>query len=123
MPRTPDWSLHQPDHRLDEYRERAARLFRGADEVGALLVKVQPFATQVSGHLWWKQWGPSQDIFWLWSVVDGRFSDSMGPANAVDDELRDLQAGRFHYYGEELRVQWLSGAEAEQVRKSLEVDE
>ena len=122
MPRKPDWSLHQPNHRLDEYRERAARLFRGEDEVGTLLVKVQPFAIQNSGHLWWKQWGPSIDVLWLLSVVDGRYDDSMGPADAVDEELHEFEAGRFHHYGEVLRAEWVSGDEAEKIRQSFGVD-
>ncbi|MDX6208672.1 MAG: hypothetical protein QOE24_1063 [Frankiales bacterium] len=123
MPRKPDWSLHQPNHRLDEYRERVARLFRDEDEVGTLLVKVQLFAIRASGRLWWKQWGPSHDVLWLWSVVDGRFVDSMGPANAVDEELQEFEAGRFHYFGEVLRTQWLSGVEAEKLRQSFGVDQ
>jgi hypothetical protein len=103
VPLKPDWSLHQPHHGLDRYRVRAGRLFRGEDEVGTLLVNVQLFATRASGHPWWKRWRPSVDVLWVWSVVDGRFVDSLGPADAVDEDVQEFEAGRLHYFGEVLR--------------------
>lgn len=58
-----------------------------------MLVEVEPYAEQVAGHLWSTRWDKSRDVLWLWTLVDGRFSDTLVPDDAADDELRDYDAG------------------------------
>ena len=118
MPRRPDFSQHQPDPRLDRYRQRVGRLLRDGDEVGLVLVEVEPYAEQVGGHLWWTRWGATRDLLWLWTLVDGSFSDTLVPDDATEDELRDFDAGRFVQYGEVLGVRWTDEEESRRLRAS-----
>ncbi len=117
VPRRPDFSAHQPNARFDGYRNRVARLFRHGEEVGLLLVRVEPYAEVESGHLWWTRWSHSRDILWLRTLVDGRHSDSLGPEDAADEELRAWAEGRAEYYGEELRAEWLNDEESARLRR------
>lgn len=94
------------------------RLFRGDDEVGLVLVEVEPYAEQVGGRLWWTRWTPTRDVVWTWTVVDGRFSDSLVPEDAADDELQAYDTGRFDHYGETLDARWTDEAESRLVRAS-----
>lgn len=116
MPRRPDFSQHLPDPRFDRYRERVGRLFRDEMEVGLVLVEVEPYAEQVAGHLWWTRWDTSRDVLWLWTLVDGKFSDTVVPDDAADAELRDYDAGRFQHYGDSLRVMWTDDEESRRLR-------
>lgn len=118
MPRKPDFTRHQPDARFDAYRDRVGRLFRGDDEVGLALVQVEPYAMSSGGHLWWRRWEASRDHLWIWTVVDGQFSDSLLPDDASGDELADYAAGRFRHYGESLRIDWLDADESRRLRLS-----
>lgn len=118
MPRRPDFSQHRPDPRFDRYRERVGRLFRGEDEVGFVLVEVEPYAEQVGGHLWWSRWDTSRDVLWLWTIVDGAFSDTLLPEDAADEELQNYDAGLFEYYGEQLRVLWTDEPESRHLRST-----
>jgi hypothetical protein len=119
MPSRPDFSQHRPDPRFDRYRNRVGWLLRGPDEVGLVLVAVEPYAMQVSGHLWWKRWGSTRDWLFEWTVVDGNFSDTLVPEDAADKVLADYDSGRFDYYGEVMRVVWTDASESERLR-SLE---
>jgi hypothetical protein len=107
MPRRPDFSRHRQDPRFDRYRGRVGRLLRGSDEAGLVLVIVEPYAEQVGGHLWWRRWGPTHDLLWLWTVVDGQYSDSLVPDDASEEELHDYDTGRYLHYGEDLTVLWM----------------
>lgn len=118
MPLRPDFSRHQPDPRFDAYRKRVGRLMRGDGEVGYVLVEVEPYSRQVSGHLWWRQWGPTRDVLWLWTIVDDHFSDHLVPDETSEDELRAYSAGRFEYLGERLRVLWTDTEESRRLRAS-----
>lgn len=118
MPRRPDFSEHRPDPRFDRYRERVGRLFRGEDEVGFVLVEVEPYAEQVGGHLWWTRWDKSRDVLWVWTLVDGTFSDSLVPDDAADAELRDYYEGRLQLYGDSLRVVWADEEESRRLRST-----
>jgi hypothetical protein len=118
VPRRPDFSHHERDVRLDRYRDRVGRLFRDDTEVGLVLVTVEPFAICTSGHLWWQRWGPTYDVLWPWTVIDGKRSDSLLPQDATDEELADYDQGRFRYYGEALRVEWLDREESASLRAS-----
>lgn len=119
MPLRPDFSQHQPDPRFDRYRDRVGRLFRGDDEVGLVLVLVEPYAQGRSGRLWWTRWDRTGDILWLWTIVDGRFSDDLVPDDVSDEELRRLDQGLFPYYADDLRVVWLNRNDSARLR-SLE---
>lgn len=116
MPRRPDFSTHRADPRVDAYRDRVGRLFRGQDEVGAVLVQVEAYAEVVGGHLWWRRWGPSQEALRVWTSVDAKFDDAYVTGRAVSDELSAYDEGRFRHYGEDLGVEWLHGEQAAQVR-------
>ena len=94
------------------------RLFRGVNEVGLVLVTIEPYAEASGGRLWWTRWGRTHDILWLWSIVDGVFSDEVVPDDAADDELTGYDSGRFMHYGEALRVAWLSQEESTDLRAS-----
>jgi hypothetical protein len=118
VPRRPDFSHHERDIRLDRYRDRVGRLFRDDTEVGLVLVTVEPFAICTGGHLWWQRWGPTHDVLWPWTVVDGKRSDSLLPQDATEEELADYDQGRFRYYGEGLRVEWLDREESASLRAS-----
>jgi hypothetical protein len=118
VPFKPDWSKHKPDSRFNEYRERVARLFRGDEEVGLLLVRVEPFAQVLSGRLWWTRWSEPYDVLWMWTIVDGEFSDSYLPDEAVDEELRGYADGRYEHYGEGLLLKWTTPQESAHLRRS-----
>lgn len=118
MPRRPDFSHHRPDPRFDRYRERVGRLFRDQAEVGWVLVEIEPCSEQVGGRLWWVRWDTTRDVLWLWTLVDGRFSDTLVTDEGVDDVLQDHDSGRFEYYGEVLRVVWTDDAESQRLRAS-----
>jgi hypothetical protein len=112
----PDFSRHRANPRFDEYRDRVGRLFRGESHVGLVLVRVEPYALQAGGHLWWRRWSTTRDRLWLWSVVDRRFSDDVLPNDAVEDELADYDAGRYRHDGEILRVEWTTAEESARLR-------
>lgn len=116
MPLRPDFSEHRPDARFDRYRDRVGRLFRGAAEVGLVLVEVEAVCEQVGGHLWWRRWGPTQDTLWVWTLVDGSPSDTLVPDEASQAELDAYDAGRFDHDGEALRVVWTDRAESAHLR-------
>jgi hypothetical protein len=118
MPRKPDWSKHVPDPRLISYRGAVARLFRGDEEIGLALVRIEPHAQLLSGRLWWRRWAPSHDRPWVFTIVDGTFSDSVVDEDGIEDEVRDWEAGRFRYCGEVLLAQWVPAAEAAHLRRS-----
>lgn len=81
-----------------------------------VLVRVEPRAESVGGHLWWTRWGASRDVLWLWTVIDDRFDDSYVPDDASYGVLTAFDQGRFVHYGEELRVRWLVAEESARVR-------
>lgn len=116
VPRRPDFSQHRADPRFDGYRDRVGRLYRADAEAGVVLVRVEPVAQSVGGHLWWTRWSASRDVLWLWTVIDDRFDDSYVPGDASDEVLTTFDQGRFVHYGEELRVRWLDGEESARVR-------
>ncbi len=118
MPLRPDFSQHRQDRRFDRYRDRIGRLFRGPDEVGFVLVAVEPYAEQSGGRLWWRRWDRTRDLLWLWTIVDGQFSDDLVPDDASEDELQEYDEGRFSHYGETLRVQWTDPDESKRLRAS-----
>lgn len=103
---------------MDRYRDRVGRLYRESDEVGLVLVTVEPFSDQEGGHLWWRRWGPTYDVLWPWYVIDGSFSDSIIPQDATAAELEDYDRGRFGYCGEVLRVDWLDPEESARLQAS-----
>lgn len=119
MPRRPDFAQHRPDPRLDRYRDRVGRLFRGDEEVGLVLVQVQAYAEQVGGYLWWRRWGPTRDLLWLWTVVNGQFSDELVPDDATEEELAAFDECRYRHYGETLRVRWTGPEESARLRSSV----
>jgi hypothetical protein len=49
-------------------------------------------------------------------VVEGKRSDSLLLKDATEQELADYDNARFGYYGELLRVQWLSPDESARLR-------
>lgn len=116
MPLRPDFSQHRPDPRLDLYRDRVGRLYRAEDEVGSVLVLVEPWSMTVGGHLWWRRWGPSRDVLWEHTVVDGNFSDTFVPEDATDEVLAFYDSGRFDYYGEAMRVVWTDALDSWRLR-------
>ncbi len=116
MPAKPDFSQHVPDPRFDAYRDRAARLYRDGVEVGLAYVRVEAWAEVVGGHWWWKRWWRSVDVPHIFFVVDGDYSDTLGPPDANDEWLAEWSRDSFDYYGESLQPQWLSAAESERLR-------
>ena len=115
MSRTPDWSQHVEDERLASYRDRVARLRRGDAEVGLLLVRVQPYAKRVGGHLWWRRW-EIHEVLRLWTTLDGRVEEHEVHGEQVVSELRDYGRGVFRYRGEALRLAWASPEESARLR-------
>ena len=83
-----------------------------------LLVRVEPYAEVASGRLWWSRWSDSYDMLWLFSIVDGNFSDTLVPAERAEDELQDWSQGRYEHYGEVLRAAWVSVEESDRLRQS-----
>src|SRR5689334_1152907 len=118
MPLKPDWRLCTQDRRFDRYRNRVARLFRGDEPVGFLLVTAVPYSEVESGHLWWKSWSTPHEMLWTQSIVDGRFDDSPIPTSAQDEELGDYAAGRFRSRDEVLRAEWMSAGESVRLRET-----
>ena len=80
---------------------------------------MEPYSEQVGGHLWWRRWGGTQDVLWVWTIVDGNFSDALVPDDASEAELREYDAGRFGYYGgQTLLVVWLNREESKRLQVS-----
>jgi hypothetical protein len=117
VPRKPDWSQHADDERFASYRDRVARLYRGDDEVGLLLVRVQPYARLVSGHLWWRRW-VAEDVLRLRTTIGGKQEDHVVHGDLVVSELRDYRRGVFRYRGEALRLAWTSPEESARLREA-----
>jgi hypothetical protein len=101
---------------MDRYRNRVGRLYRDGTEVGLVLVTTEPFSITTGGYLWWRRWGQTHDILWLWTLIDGKVSDHVLHEDATDAELADYDLGRFAYYGESLRVDWVSQDESASLR-------
>lgn len=116
MPRNPDFRGRQIGEPFASYQGRVGRLYRGAVAVGLLLVTVDQKSIQVSGHLWWTRWGPSEDFFWLFTIVDGKHDDML--TEATEDELHDWEQSRYEYYGEVLRLAWVPQPEAGRLASS-----
>ena len=112
MPYKPDWRLCVHDRRFDPYKNRVARLFRGDEEVGFLLVTAVPYANVESGHFWWRKWSTPREMLWTHTVVDGSVDDASIAEAGEDDELADYAAGVFRFRGEVLRAEWVSGNES-----------
>lgn len=119
MPLRPDLAQHRADPRLDRYRDRVGHLFRDDEEVGLVLVLTQAYAESVGGYLWWRRWGPTQDLLWLWTVVDGQFSDTLVPDDVTEESLAAFDGCRYWYYGETLRVKWCDPEESARLRSSV----
>ncbi len=81
-----------------------------------VLVEVEAYCEQVGGHLWWRRWSRSRDILWVWTVVDGEFSDAVVPDEISEAELHDYAAGRFSHCGETLSVFWTGREESHRLR-------
>ncbi|MDP9444461.1 MAG: hypothetical protein M3P83_09000 [Actinomycetota bacterium] len=117
MPYRPDFSSHTPRPSVARYKDRVGRLYRDERELGFVLVRVQSYCEQVGGHLWWRRWSSPEDALDPWTIIDGTLSDSWLPADAIDDELADYDAGRFDYYAELLCVTWTDPDESERLRE------
>ena len=93
------------------------RLFRGDEEVGLVLVLVEAYSKHVGGSLWWRRWAQPWDAVWLWTVIEGQFSDHW-ITDEIDEELAAYDAGRYRHQGETLRVRWTVPEEAAHLRRS-----
>ncbi|GII26524.1 hypothetical protein [Planosporangium mesophilum] len=105
------------DARLDPYRERAGHLFRGADQVGAVYIRVETWWTEIGGRLWWRRWSePEEGVHGFLVDKGGAITDFLLDAEHLDDELADWNQGRFMYRGEVLHVSWLDDDASQRVR-------
>lgn len=95
-----------------------ARLYRDGQEVGWLLVHLDAYATQTSGHLWWRRFSRPEDALDLYWIVDGEFGDTITTGERVPDELRDWLAGHFRLRGEVLQLEWTSSEDAEDLNRA-----
>ncbi|GAB4062106.1 hypothetical protein GCM10028777_00790 [Angustibacter speluncae] len=117
MPLKPDLGGHQPSPHVIRYANRVARLSRGAAPAGYALIKPDVLSTRLAGHLWWRRWGPPRDAFWVWTVVDGQFTDSyITEPDRVFEETVTWDRGVFEHYGELLAAEWLTGRDGTRVR-------
>ncbi len=71
--------------------------------MGLVLVEAEPYCEQVGGHLWWRRWGKTQDLLFVWTIVDVAPSDALVPDEASEEEFRDYDSGRVSHYGEGAR--------------------
>jgi hypothetical protein len=64
MPWRPPYELiaQARDVRLDPYRERAAILTSRGDLDATLLLRMETYWTQTSGHLWWRHWSEPYEL-------------------------------------------------------------
>lgn len=86
--------------------------------MGLLYVQLNAYATQTSGHLWWRRFAAPEDALDLEWIVDHQCGDSIVTGHAVVRELRDWQAGRFRLLGEVLRLDWASVDDSEALRRT-----
>lgn len=101
------------------YEGRVARLFRGEDEVGLLLVRGQQLAYQESGHLWWKRFAAAEPFLVVWTIVDGHIAnDWLTSTDMVEAVVQDWAEGRHDYYDDVLRLDWVAQNEAERLTRS-----
>jgi hypothetical protein len=120
VPRRRDFSSHVTAPDVAQHDGRVARLLRDGLPVGHLLVQTQPYAEVVAGHLWWRRWGPTVDALWLWTVVDGRFVDTMvTEPDLVTAELQMWGRAECEHDGEMLTLRWLEPVEAAMVASSV----
>lgn len=117
MPLRPEFGQHNPDPRVARYHARVGKLLRGDEEVGLVLLLVRAYAEQCGGYWWWRRWGSTRDALWLWTIVDGRFSDHW-VTDAVEEELDAYDNDRYWHYGEVLAVRWTDPEESAHLRKS-----
>ena len=114
----PDWRLCLHDRRFDRYRNRVARLFRGDEEVGLLLVTAVPYAEVESGHLWWKKWSTPREQLWTYTILDGSIDEAPIAEPELDEELDDYASGRYRFRGQALRAEWTAGGESVRLREA-----
>lgn len=78
------------------------------------------FSTHLAGRLWWRRWGPARDAIWIWTVVDGRFSDAyVTEPDRVFEESVMWDGGAFEHQSEVLAAEWLTGSDEDQVRAQV----
>jgi hypothetical protein len=101
-----------PDARLDLYRDRLARLYRGGALAGHVILLTESWVTQVGGHLWWRRWELREFAQPRVQLLDGSdFDDPIQEAN-LEQELEHWSRGKFPVTGELLDLVWLSQEEA-----------
>jgi hypothetical protein len=103
------------DPRLERYRRRAARIRRGRDDVGLLLVLPEVYWEQTGGALWWRRWSAGRHAALLYVFLPESglpFTDELVVPDDLAGELDDWDAGRFRLAGETYAVQWLDEGES-----------
>ncbi len=86
--------------------------------MGLVLVEAEPYCEQVGGHLWWRRWGKTQDLLFVWTIVDVAPSDALVPNEASEEEFRDYDSGRVSHYARALVVSWTDSVESKHLRAS-----
>lgn len=109
------------DPTLDTFRDSVARLTSEGSTVGFLACRVTHVRREVGGHLWWRRWGPPDEVVeWMQTMVDapaglenrndGWVIESDNPWLA---SVRDGRVDDFRPRMEQRRyqVEWLTGPE------------
>jgi hypothetical protein len=105
----------EPDARLDPYRKAAARLYDGDSLAAPLLTRVDVWWT-TEGRGWNRRnVRPQERVAWLLDFAPGfEGAHPSGWDDGVDVDVAELDDDRFTYVGRTLRVEWLTGPEAEE---------
>jgi hypothetical protein len=105
------------DPRLDVYRSRYAKVFDDDEDCGFLATFVQTWWT-AEGPWWRRRWtNPRQLPHWIWADGVKLRDDGVVGQEDLDREFVDWDRGRFAYQGRYLRLEWLTGPEADAVRR------
>ncbi len=96
------------DLRLTPYRDRAADLYRGGEQVGQVFVESAVYREFAGGPPWRRRWGPAIEMARVFVHLDGQWVDDYVEPVAVGASVDAWANDRYELHGEELRLRWLS---------------
>jgi len=112
-------AVHNP--RLDPFMNRAAVVSNGDEYVSTIFVEISSLVTQVSGHLWWTQWGEAREFIILHErMADGFLTDHW--IEYMDEQLEGWEKNTMWDMGELRDLRWLDEAGSSAVRLEFGVE-
>ena len=114
-------AVHNP--RVDPFTNRAAVVSNGDEYISTIFVEISSLVMQVSGHLWWTQWGEAREFVILHErLADGFLTDHWLEDAHLDEQLEAWEKNTFWDMGELRDVRWLDEAESSAVAREFGVE-